>query len=666
MKYKIVLLMSASFLFTTACSNKTNSPTANTEAHEPKPNSGFQVVINAKDCKDPWLMSELSAGEYKTTFWRHVRYGDAACVKKSIELGHIDVNKALSGDSSKKQFPIFLALDEKSISEIKDKAESFWVVKVLFEAGADLSATNGDGDTPLLLALKQKNQSLYGQVAEYLLQTGAGDVNHLDQNGNSAIHFIIDAKKLNSLRSVIKGHADLNLEDSSGRSPIVLAVEQNWEEGALLLAQSGADINVDSPHQQGLLLSAMKRKMTSLSLFLIKKMTKKMLQTSDSLGRTPLVWAILNKDTILTQALLDRNVAVNLADSRGYTPLLLATEQDFTDGVRLLLSQKADVDSVNFNGDSVLHLAKSQPVADLLLAHKAPLNILNKRGETAVAVALQNSRERVFIDLFNAGVNLDWQGPSGESLLHLAVSKNLVPSAELLLTQLDVNSLNSVGQTPIYLVNNIGLLKKMLSHHPDLENTDINGDTPLTWQTKLYLNSERRETLGFIKALLEAGSNINHVYQNGQSILYEVVNKENALGTRFFADLLDLFSHFEIDWNQCNSAGESLLFYVDTAEEVQWLKSGNTQGHIDIELKSSAGLTALETFELQLQKSEKEIQSLQKEIDNLTEAIAEAKKAGALPLVAILEVERQGKVVEKQSHQAQQNQLQALIKAILS
>ena len=81
--------------------------------------------------------------------------------------------------------------------------------------GFDVNLTNGNGDTPLMIAILHGNRKLI----DFLVHKGA-NVNHVNINGNSALHFALAYDKTGQIGEyLIEKGADDSIKNSNVLTP---------------------------------------------------------------------------------------------------------------------------------------------------------------------------------------------------------------------------------------------------------------------------------------------------------------------------------------------------------------------------------------------------------------------------------------------------------------
>src|SRR5687768_14827306 len=117
-----------------------------------------------------------------------------------------------------------------------------------------------------------------------------------------------------------------------------------------------------------------------------------MVAAVDREGRSPLHYAALNDDAQEARRLLGERADPNIADRAGFTPLHFAAQEGSVAVARLLLDNGADVDAVNVNGNTALFVAvfNSRGQGDLIALLRergADPFAQNRSGQTPVGLA---------------------------------------------------------------------------------------------------------------------------------------------------------------------------------------------------------------------------------------------------------------------------------------
>jgi len=94
----------------------------------------------------------------------------------------------------------------------------FDTVKLLLENGANLEATNFDGETPIVLAIQHR----YAKLTEFLIDQGA-DIETTDNSENNLLHkaAMVDHPHMAPvIKVLISKGVNLNAKNQSGKRPI--------------------------------------------------------------------------------------------------------------------------------------------------------------------------------------------------------------------------------------------------------------------------------------------------------------------------------------------------------------------------------------------------------------------------------------------------------------
>jgi hypothetical protein len=92
---------------------------------------------------------------------------------------------------------------------------------------------------PLHMAAFKGNATIMG-----ILLNNGGDIDAYDSTGRTALHFALEAARMDALKLLVERGANVSRCDSKGLSPLHVAVEKGIEEAVVLLIEKGADPNM--------------------------------------------------------------------------------------------------------------------------------------------------------------------------------------------------------------------------------------------------------------------------------------------------------------------------------------------------------------------------------------------------------------------------------------
>lgn len=123
--------------------------------------------------------------------------------------------------------------------------------------------------------------------------------------------------------------------------------------------------------------------------------------TLDTDGRTPLMYASYNGYTTIIRRLLEKGANVNIQDAYGRTALMMASSGPYPEAVKLLLDRSADPNITDKEEHfTALMYAASEgqlEVVKLLLSNKADPSLKDVDGDDALAFAKSNGHAEIVI-----------------------------------------------------------------------------------------------------------------------------------------------------------------------------------------------------------------------------------------------------------------------------
>ena len=314
-------------------------------------------------------------------------------------------------------------------------------LQMLLAAGADLKATNDEGETSLMKAVQLQ-------------------------------HSVSPQDRLPMIQLLVKNGANVNATDKRGNSPLLLSVVQYMSEAGGIISHP------------------------EVVKFLLDQGAN--VQTTDAQGKTALMMAAVTwKGSLeIPQLLIERGIKIDAQDDKGVSALMIAAEKDKLDLVQLLLAKNGRLDLKDFEGATALDYAVDaghSDVAKLLLSKGAPSrgNYQNEKSllEAVRNFALLRAADSNSIgevrEVIAAGADVKARTRRGETALMLAIENsygNNDVAAFLVEHGSDINATNSDGDTPLMIAaarNNDGAVKLLLDHKADISVENKKNQTAL-------------------------------------------------------------------------------------------------------------------------------------------------------------------------------------------
>lgn len=251
----------------------------------------------------------------------------------------------------------------------------------LLSSWISLSAVNCHGETPLHYAA---NYTVVKAV-ELLLSSGV-DVNVCDNEGNTPLYNAChkDAQLIAVL--LVNHGAYVNMVNKKGETPLLAACRCYSSDLPMYLVKHGADVTVVDPKDsQTLLHKAARRNWEDFTLLLLQHHLA--IDAFDKYGKTPLSYAVSNKNVRLVSVLLSYGASTLYADNTGDTVLHSAVANNDLTTARMLLQAGSQVDRQNKKGETPLHIAydkRSLEMLKLLARYGACIDIPDNQGKIVI------------------------------------------------------------------------------------------------------------------------------------------------------------------------------------------------------------------------------------------------------------------------------------------
>jgi ankyrin repeat protein len=205
-------------------------------------------------------------------------------------------------------------------------------VKALVNGGAKADTWIDYGEhkiTPLMKACWDGEQ----EIASFLIDNGA-DVNATDNDGETPIYSAIKRDRPELTQLLIEKGAKVNIKDSRQFSPLTIAAAAGSDKIIELLVNAGADLKTETYGLTSLMFAISAKKLDTVRLLV--KLGAPVNQVSSMSGQTALFSAIYSANSEMVQALIDLKANVNFKTKDGETPIKAAQKGDQDDLIAIL------------------------------------------------------------------------------------------------------------------------------------------------------------------------------------------------------------------------------------------------------------------------------------------------------------------------------------------
>ena len=273
------------------------------------------------------------------------------------------------------------------------------LVRKLIAAGADLNAVDANGNSPLHLVSSGKENF------NVLLKQGKNIVRIADGDAR-IVTLLLDGKYEG------KG-ANINLRNAGGSTPLHLASRALNEAVVIRLIENGADVTLQDENGRTALNLARFNKYVDES-GIEALLCRELLALRGAKNTTQLGRAVLERDETLVRKLIAAGADLNAVDANGNSPLHLVSSGK--ENFNVLLKQ----------GKNIVRIADGDArIVTLLLDGKyegkgANINLRNAGGSTPLHLASRALNEAVVIRLIENGADVTLQDENGRTALNLA------------------------------------------------------------------------------------------------------------------------------------------------------------------------------------------------------------------------------------------------------
>ena len=442
----------------------------------------------------------------------------------------------------------------------------------------------------------------YKEVVELLLQSPCIDKRRTDAKGRNVIFVAVEQGNAEMLETLIHSECnDLNAIDKDAVTPLHLAKKIGNAECVRLLEEAGYKEQLSSLQakmllrEKGITVNSLITEPGSIDEmeFHLMELARFDLNTKyASGGYTPLTYNITEGNTHLVELLLKAAaVDVNLKDRQGNTPLICAVKSNRKDMVkRLLQCKKINVRELNADSVSALDIAvkqNSEDIVTMLLEVKGvDLNSTDSSGKSKLEHAFDHGNLSIAEKLIAAGEQINYSLSQRDGYIHQYVGKEEVIRF-LLKNGLGVNSVDKDGNSLLHLAvaqNSVPTLKVLANTSGvELNKKNSHGKTPLL----LAVQNNKKAAVEYLLTL--PGIDVLAMDSKGASVLQYAVQKDDAT---LLTKLLDVVTA-EADVSRADAAGNTLLHEAVNARSKKCLELLLLISGINVNAGNNEGVTPL-------------------------------------------------------------------------
>ncbi len=476
-------------------------------------------------------------------------------------------------------------------------------VKVFSAQGIDINTSLDNGKTALMLA----SNSGHLDIVEFLVEQGA-DVNLRDKSGWSAL---LAASNREVLRYLIKHNADTTITTESGFNILMAAAYAGDQAMLAELIKQGADINSKDKFAWSPLINAIKGQHFNVVKYLVDHGADVNAKTVHEWS--PILIAAEGESLEIINYLVKHGADVNAINPIGWSPLMLAAKLGDLNIIQYLIDQKANIHtqdpSLNWNALSIAVYNNHLELVKLLVDRGLTISIVAENNETLLHIAAMKDSLETAKYLIKNGINIEQKAKwSNNTALHTAALHGAINILKYLMEQVQapnddvkIELLNTAArgghlaiveylyakdvdvngqvrdaelgftEIPLMTAARYGqgdVVKFLIDKGADVNVQNRMGDSALMYAAmidesdlKRYAKNIKKaspiDNMVSIHALVENGADINAQNNQGETVLYQLLNNESN-NVAAFTYLLDKGA----DVNITDKNGRTLLYYA--------------------------------------------------------------------------------------------------------
>ena len=345
----------------------------------------------------------------------------------------------------------YLQDDGKSALIVASENKHFEAMELLADNGAQVNLKDSNGRTALSYASeifnhetwcsnlpepthqtiqevlqRQRHGATY--PVEYLLQMHA-DVNLPDMYGRSPLMFASEKGNQTSVEILLRYGARVNLQDKKGKSALMrllcLDADMIKSDVFIKLIEFGSNVNLQDEEGNSAVMLACRNKYIPSIHTMLDYRAK--LDLQDKAGWSALMRAVESGGILKVEELVRRSASLNLRNNAGLTPLMIASQNGYSEILKILTNGAEYIDSRDNGGRSALMHASEHghvQIVKQLIKCGGCIDLQDNQGRSPLMIACQNGHAGLASMLLDSGANSYLKNEERKTAFDIALSSS--------------------------------------------------------------------------------------------------------------------------------------------------------------------------------------------------------------------------------------------------